>query len=118
MTWFIVKLASVIFGLWFLNGLRKVWRNPRFKIVSYDKYDSGLSKYGDPVVAIRLNVKRQEFIPPFRVLDEVWMKFDDSSSWKRVPDGKVYQESIGLYDLYLIYIAEQTYLDKTINDNP
>lgn len=85
--WFIVKWFIFFAAFLFLNGLRKVWKNPRFTVITIDKYPAKHWKYTD-AEGVRINVHRQEYLPPFRKLNEVWIKYDHEVEWTRVPDGK------------------------------
>lgn len=88
MIWFIIKWALFTFGIWFLNGLRKVCKNPRFKIMDFQSFDYEDSRYNN-VKAQRVQLKRQEYLPPFLVLEEIYVKKDYERQWTRIPDGKV-----------------------------
>lgn len=75
------QIAWVIFGAWFLNGLRKAIMRPRVTYVAH----VAVNDHGTLVT-----VRRQELIPPWRTLDEVWLLgvYGGGKSAIRESDGK------------------------------
>lgn len=79
--WFFTNwIAQVVYllaGLWFLNGLRKVFFKPRIKIVSFTR-----TKAGEFV-----DVERQQLAPPWLTLKEVWWRGETYDDFVRETDG-------------------------------
>lgn len=61
--WLLIPAA-----IWFANGLRKALLNPRIKYVSH----TPAAKHGKLVT-----LRRQELLPPWRLLDETWLVDED-----------------------------------------
>lgn len=72
--WLLVPVAA-----WFLNGLRKAALKPRVRLLSYSKAGG----------VHRLEVERQELLPPWRTLKEVWISTNPNvhEPWRRAVDG-------------------------------
>lgn len=62
-SWF-GQLAMALFGLWFLNGLRKAIWKPRVTYVSHRAV---------PKAGTLLTVKRQQLMPPWMLVEETWL---------------------------------------------
>lgn len=65
--------------VWFLNGLRKATLNQRTRLVS--AHEAG--------GVLRLEIDRQEMLPPWRTVRETWItsKLEMHEAWTRLSDG-------------------------------
>ena len=89
------QIALVVFAAWFLNGLRKAILRPRIAYVMHS----------DVKGETLLTVRRQERLPPWRLLEETWLLLPDGRHHCiREGDGKQIQGyNPGGFDSELAY---------------
>ncbi len=64
LTNWITQILWLLAAIWFANGLRKAVMRPRVTYVTHSEIDGH---------GTLLTVKRQELLPPWRTLEEVWL---------------------------------------------
>jgi hypothetical protein len=71
--WLLVPVA-----IWFLNGLRKAFLNPRIKVLTFTKVPDGYL----------VNLNRQQLLPPWLMRQETWLVDRYRPSATREGDGR------------------------------
>jgi hypothetical protein len=82
------QIAIVVFGVWFLNGLRKAMLNPRLRYVSHLRIGKATTDaYGYYKDGLLLTVKRQQLLPPWAIVDETWSLEMEHGVYSATRDG-------------------------------
>lgn len=81
-----LKVAALVFAIWFLNGLRKVIFLPRYRLL--DCKEVGFSDG----MHWRIEIERRRWVPPFDIVREIWVSFPCRHNrrfpfWVRLGDG-------------------------------
>ncbi len=107
------QLAAVVFAVWFLRGMWiAVIGNPRLRYISHSRIES---KKGD-----FLTVSRQQLIPPWLRVQEVWWVPDNRNAYHCVREGDGFRAhgsgslELGLHSLVMLADMRQAETDELL----
>lgn len=119
MTNWLTQIATVAFAIWFARGVWKATMRPRLTYVSHQE----VKGHGT-----LLTVKRQELLPPWRMLEETWLlpgkSYYDQTAIRESDGSKIWWDrvlTIGssnlchqLYGLHAIKLARDAETDELL----